>query len=188
MEQKLLDLAKKVGPLFPKFYLAGGTAIMFKYQHRRSYDLDFFNKSFFSFRHVAKKMRDNFTIANKEKRGEDNIDLIVDNIKVSFVFFPFENTLKIEKYQGIRIASDYDLFLNKIYVGGRRIDKRDPFDAASLYKKYQWPINQVKKDFDTKFPDQSFEFALGALANSEDYPDLAKSSKEVLSEMINQIN
>ena len=187
MEHKLLDLAKKVSAVFPKYYLAGGTAIMLKHQHRQSYDLDFFNKKWFSFRHLAKKMRENFNIS-KEEHHEDNIDLIVDNIKVSFVFFPFENILKIEKYQGIRIASDYDLFLNKIYVGGRRIDKRDPFDAASLYKKYQWPINQVKKDFDNKFPDQSFEFALGALANSEDYPDLAKWTKEVLSEMINQIN
>lgn len=188
MEQKLLDLAKKVSAGFPKYYLAGGTAIMFKHQHRKSYDLDFFNKQRFSFKHLAKKIHDNFNITKRERHHEDNIDLIVDDIKVSFVFFPFENILKIENYQGIKIASDYDLFLNKIYVGGRRIDSKDPFDAAYLYKKHNWPIAKMKEDFDKKFPNQSFEFALGALANNEDYPSLPDWVKKALSEMVSQVN
>lgn len=48
------------------------------------------------------------------------------------------NVQKLEKLKGIKKASDYDIFLNKIYSAGRRIDSKDPFDAAFLYKTYKW--------------------------------------------------
>lgn len=39
--EALLKIARKVQSHFKDFYLAGGTAIMFRYKHRESYDLDF---------------------------------------------------------------------------------------------------------------------------------------------------
>jgi hypothetical protein len=81
-------------------------------------------------------------------------------------------------------ASDYDLFLNKIYVAGRRVDPKDPFDAAFLYKMYKWELAKVKNDFENKFPDQSFEIYLGAILNFEDYPGLPKWVKTSLMELI----
>jgi len=40
--ERLFELALKVQKIFIDFYLAGGTAIMFKHNHRKSIDLDFF--------------------------------------------------------------------------------------------------------------------------------------------------
>ena len=79
-------------------------------------------------------MRKIFSI-KKEERGDDNIDFFIENIeniKLSFVFFPFKNIEKLEKIQGIKAASDFDIFLNKIYAAGRRIDWKDPYDCAFL--------------------------------------------------------
>ncbi len=78
------------------------------------------------------------------------------------------------------MASDYDILLNKIYVSGRRIEWKDPFDAAYLVRKYQWPIEQVKRDFERKFPSQSFEIFMGALLSFEDYPELPDWAIETL--------
>ena len=55
--KKLIELALSIQKYFKKFYLAGGTAIMIKYNHRKSMDLDFFSHSFFSFNYLSTKMR-----------------------------------------------------------------------------------------------------------------------------------
>ena len=88
------------------------------------------------------------------------------------------------KYNGIKMASDYDVFLNKIYVAGRRVDPKDPFDAAFLFKMYRWETAKIKLDFENKFPDQSFEIYLGALLHFSDYPELPEWVKSILLELI----
>ena len=187
MERKfklVLELQKK----FKNFYLAGGTAIMFKFKHRISFDIDLFSYKEFSFNRLSKKIR-NFYNIEKEIRGIDNIDFYIDGTKVSFVFFPFKNIKRLENWNGIKKASDYDIFLNKIYVAGRRIDSKDPFDIGFLYKEYKnkWDFNRIKKDFEKKFPEQNFEIFLGAVLNFEDYPDLPEWVKNELKELEKRI-
>jgi len=181
--EKLFELAKKIQSLFRDFYLAGGTAIMLKYNHRESKDLDFFKEKPFSFNRLSIKIRKSFNIQTEE-RFIDNIDFYIDDIKVSFVFFPFKNILPIENFRGIKKASDYDIFLNKIYSAGRRVDPKDPFDAAFLYNIYQWDKTKVEEDFAVKFPNQSYKIYLGALLNFEDYGQLPQWVKETLLKLL----
>lgn len=177
--KKLLNLAGAVQKTIPGFTLAGGTAIMLKYGHRESIDLDFFKTSPFSFNKLSVKCREKFEVEN-EVKGTDNLDLFIEGVKVSFVYFPFTPVEQAQSINGITMYSDYDLFLNKVYVAGRRIDPKDPFDAAYLASKHSWEAVQVKKDFEKKFPDQSFEIFLGALLSFEDYEPLQTWVKEEL--------
>ncbi|GLI52883.1 nucleotidyl transferase AbiEii/AbiGii toxin family protein [Thermodesulfovibrio yellowstonii] len=181
--EKLLELAKKIQSLLRDFYLAGGTAIMFKYNHRESIDLDFFKETPFSFNRLSIKIRKSFNVQSEE-RFVDNIDFYIEDVKVSFVFFPFKNLLPIEKFKEIKKASDYDIFLNKIYSAGRRVDPKDPFDAAFLYNIYQWDKVKVEEDFTVKFPNQSYKIYLGALLNFEDYGQLPQWVKETLLKLL----
>ncbi|HXK65522.1 MAG TPA: nucleotidyl transferase AbiEii/AbiGii toxin family protein [Spirochaetota bacterium] len=181
MDIPIINLAQKIQSYFPKFYLAGGTAIMIKYNHRISYDLDFFSFRAFSYTRLSKKMINLFIgHINRWERMEDNIDFFINDIKVSFVFFPFENIEKTEKINNITIASDIDLFLNKIYVAGRRIDPKDPFDAAFLYSKNQWDKVYIEECFGKKFHGQSYKIYLGAICSFDDYGDLPDWVKDVL--------
>ncbi len=184
-KKKLISLAQKIQGFFKGFYLAGGTAIMFKYEHRISFDLDFFRYKEFSFNRISKKIREIFKV-DGEKRFIDNIDFYIKNIKVSFVYFPFKNIKRIENIGQLKIASDYDIFLNKIYSAGRRIEAKDVFDAAFLFKMHRWERNEIKKDFEKKFPDQDFEIYLGALLSFEDYEDIDDWIKETLLELVNK--
>ncbi len=177
--EKLLTLTQEIQKNFKNFYLAGGTAIMFKFNHRKSENLDFFSYRSFSFSRLSQKVRRLFKI-EKEERGEDNIDFYINGVRVSFVFFPFKNIKRLEKFRGVKKASDFDIFLNKIYAAGRRIDWKDPYDCAFLYKVYKWDLKEIKKSFEKKFPGQSYEIYLGALLNFEDYPSLPAWVKEEL--------
>ena len=84
--EKMFEMALDIQKNFKSFYLAGGTAIMFKYNHRISNDLDFFSCKPFSFRRVSCKIRKLFSI-EREEEFTDNIDFFIRGIKVSFVFF-----------------------------------------------------------------------------------------------------
>lgn len=181
--EKLFELAKRVQSLFKDFYLAGGTAIMFKYNHRQSKDLDFFKEKSFSFNRLSLKVREFFNV-QAEERFTDNIDFYIENVRVSFVFFPFSNILPTENFKGIKKASDYDIFLNKIYSAGSRIEPKDPFDAAFLYKVYNWNKNKIEKDFTLKFPNQSYKIYLGSLLSFEDYGELPAWVKETLLKLL----
>lgn len=179
---EMFKLALKIQSHFTNFYLGGGTAIMFKYNHRKSYDLDFFNISPFSFSRIAIKVRNYFRV-EKEEKFIDNIDFYINGIKVSFLLFPFQNIDRIEKFKGLKIASDYDLFLNKIYVAGRRIEDKDLIDCAFLYKKYKWNKEIIETDFEKKFPNQSYKIYIGALLSFGDYHSIPKWAKETLKKL-----
>lgn len=181
--EKLLKLCIEVQRNFTKFYLGGGSAIALKYNHRKSEDIDFFSFTPFSFSRISFKIRKIFKV-EKEERGEDNIDFYIEGVKVSFVFFPFKNIEKIENFQGIKKISDYDIFLNKIYAAGRRVDPKDPYDISFLYRIYRWNKEKIKNDFEKKFPGQSYKIYLGALLSFEDYPDLPGWVKEELSNLV----
>jgi len=156
---------------------------MLKYNHRKSIDLDFFKEKPFSFLKLSSKIK-KFSPFQKEEKGKDNIDFYIDNIRVSFVYFPFKNIKPLEKIRGLKKVHDYDIFLNKIYVSDRRIDPKDPFDAAFLYKTYRWNKERIEADFEKKFPAQSYKIYLGALLSFEDYPELPEWVKETLEELI----
>lgn len=183
--EKMMFLARNIQKNFRNFYLGGGTALMFKHQHRISEDLDFLSEKLFSFTILSSKVRKIFKV-QREERFTDNMDFIIEDIKVSFIFFPFKNIKPLENFEGIKIASDYDIFLNKIYSAGRRIESKDVIDFAFLYNKYRWDKERVKKDFEKKFPDQSFEIYLGAVLAIEDYPEIDERTKKIIEEIKNK--
>jgi hypothetical protein len=181
--EKLFKLALKIQGIYKDFYLAGGTAIMFKHNHRESIDLDFFKDRPFSFSRLSLGIR-KFFMVQREERGEDNIDFYIDDIRVSFVLFPYKNIKPLDNFRGLKKADDYDLFLNKVYASGRRIDPKDPIDAAFLYRTYKWDKEEIREDFERKFPLQSYKIFLGALLSFEDYPPLPVWVKKTLMGLI----
>ncbi len=177
---KLFKLAKEIEDILPKhFYLAGGTAIMFKYDHRNSIDLDFFTETF-SFEYYIKKFKQHFKYRLKEihiDRSSDNIDFIIDGVKVSLVKFYFKNINNTQKINKLKIASDEDLLLNKLYVITRRAEAKDIFDIYFLLKEKNYSINQIKNLFEKKF-NISFDESIKYLIRFKDYKINKKYSKK----------
>ena len=179
MIDNLRRLALSVQRVFPSFYLAGGTSVMLKYHHRTSIDLDFFHWKPFSFDRLRVKASREFDVSRWEKRV-DNLDLFINDVKVSFVFFPFRNVERPQTVDGIVMASDLDLLLNKIYVAGRRVDRKDPIDAAALLARNSWRHEEIRNAFERKFEGQSFGVYLGALVDYESYGRLTRDARSRL--------
>ncbi|MDO8580625.1 MAG: nucleotidyl transferase AbiEii/AbiGii toxin family protein, partial [Candidatus Omnitrophota bacterium] len=112
------------------FYLAGGTALsMFYYEHRESFDLDFFTKQF-SKGHISKiidnlKKDSNWSIELVAEQNTQNLARVAvylakmeenKECKIDFVedYIPLFNPLK--RVDGINILSLEDIYLRKIYA------------------------------------------------------------------------
>lgn len=148
------------------FYLAGGTALsLFYFQHRDSYDLDFFTKDFSK----VKIERVVFSLADEigrviELKGEqlqkDRARILVFSIKIDnssplkldFVEDVFNILSPFKKVDGIDVLSLEDIYIRKIFaacgsiskvdgigreisIGGRQ-EARDLFDLFYLSKTF----------------------------------------------------
>jgi len=183
IKKQLVSLAQEIQAVFPAFYLAGGTAIMIKYEHRISYDLDLFAErtklSTIEFR-MRKRYESEIERIVRFPDG-DNIDFFLQGTKLSFVGFPFPNVEPTETRDGVRMASDRDLLLNKVYVAGGRVEAKDPVDIACLLLHHpDWPLDAVRTDFRTKFKDEKFEIYLAAAMAFDDYSGLDEATRSVL--------
>ena len=125
-KQILPKLADKIDD----FYLAGGTALsMFHYQHRESFDLDFFTKEFSKGRIL--KIIDSLKkdsgwdielISEQNKENMIRIAVYMVNLpnkqkcKIDFVEDCIELLNSPKKVDGINILSLEDIYLRKIYT------------------------------------------------------------------------
>lgn len=112
------------------FYLAGGTALsMFYYEHRESFDLDFFTKSFSKERiikimdHLKKDSHWNIELISEQDK-EDLIRVAVYMVhidkekqcKIDFVEDYMELLNPLKRVDGIDVLSLEDIYLRKIYA------------------------------------------------------------------------
>lgn len=156
---------------------------MIKYEHRISYDLDLFaeNKKLSALESRMRKRYESEIERIIHFPESDNVDIFLRGTKVSFVGFPFPNVEPAEMRSGVRMASDRDLLLNKIYVAGRRVEAKDPVDIACLLLHHpDWPPAAVRSDFRTKFKDEKFEIYLAAVLAFDDYPGLDAATRSAL--------
>lgn len=112
------------------FYLVGGTALsMFYYEHRESYDLDFFTKDFSQKRiiEVMDKLKadSNWTIelvAEQNKTNFVRVAIYMVNIgkgqqcKIDFVEDYIDFLKPFKRVDGIDILSLEDIYLRKVYT------------------------------------------------------------------------
>jgi len=178
--EKVLELRNKalkvLSDKLSGFYLGGGTALtLYYFNHRESYDLDFFTKEFDEKKiedlisHVSEKLGIKATLAGRQNSKKKAKILIyqfpVDSeksFKIDFIedqFVLLNSPLSIE---GIQVLSKDDIYLRKIYaicgscqlenpagrkvfVGGRQ-EAKDFFDLYYLSKTYV-PLSKFAEKF-----------------------------------------
>jgi predicted nucleotidyltransferase component of viral defense system len=138
------------------FYLAGGTAIAIKYNHRFSEDFDFFTYPDFKF--------DPFSLQEKIDKALHEVDWrIFDNSTVIFVLrgikfsffeygYPLVKPTTREEGLGIDIASDEDISAMKLLAIAKRGVKKDFYDLWFLMKKRGWDLKDVIGFAKFKYP------------------------------------
>lgn len=112
------------------FYLAGGTALsMFYYEHRESFDLDFFTKSF-SKERILKitdnlKKDSNWKVELISEQDKENLIRVIvymvhinkeKQCKIDFVEDYMELLNPLKRVDGVNVLSLEDIYLRKIYA------------------------------------------------------------------------
>jgi hypothetical protein len=131
-QQRLLPLIKSFSI---EYYLAGGTAIALYIAHRRSIDFYLFTSADIeriAIRNIVKK--GGFTIEGLLYESADQIHLIVNSVKMTFLSFPFKN-IQLKNFNNIiKIPALLDLAAMKVYALGGRAKWKDYVDLYFILK------------------------------------------------------
>lgn len=126
-------------------YLAGGTALALQLGHRLSYDFDVFCAQEISVNFPA-KIKKVFAIKETLINNQDEFTFLTGNdIKISFIFYPFDltNYLIKENNLPLDILSPLGVSLAKAYALNRRNSWRDYLDLYVLLKERRVNLNEV---------------------------------------------
>lgn len=117
-----------------EFYLVGGTAIALYLGHRRSIDFDLFKPSAINHKRNLDKIAAASFPHTVTRRVAEQMNLIVNDVKVTFFQYPFpvEPTAKFETY--FRLPSLLQLAAMKAYALGRRSKWKDYVDLYFLLR------------------------------------------------------
>lgn len=176
-EQVLLSLSQS--PLRKIFYWTGGTLLSYYYfQHRQSYDLDFFSQAPFTFHQINElvqeiKKKGNFQKVESRKIYDRWEFMFYDHesLRIEFVYYNhLRRTLgKRKLLKGVFIDSLEDIAANKTVSLFDRSEPKDLFDLFFIIKKGTFTVKRLLKLSSEKFgvsftEDQFWSRALELLA------------------------
>lgn len=119
-----------------EYYLVGGTAIALYIGHRRSIDFDLFKSSAINHKRNLDKISAQPFDHTVTRRVTEQMNLIVNDVKVTFFQYPFpvEPANKFEGY--FRLPSLLQLAAMKAYALGRRSKWKDYVDLYFLLRNH----------------------------------------------------
>ena len=139
---KQIELLTVMEAFKREYYLVGGTAIALHIGHRRSIDFDMFKLSPINHKKNLDKLNASGFSYTVTRRVEEQMNLIVNDVKVTFFQYPFaiKATAKFENI--FRIPSLIDLAAMKAYALGRRSKWKDYVDLFFLVTEH-YTIKQI---------------------------------------------
>lgn len=154
------------------FYLAGGTALALQIGHRRSIDLDFFSDSPIK-SNLLKKIEEKFgSASNLLKNSKDELTLVVKEVKLTFLHYPFSLLYPKITSLVVPLASLKDIASMKAYSLGRRRSLKDYIDLYLIFSKNLYTLalttEDARKKYHEAFNDRLF---FGQLLDPDDLED-----------------
>ena len=161
-------LTQKAKLLFPKlsnfkdaFYLAGGTGLALQIGHRASVDFDLFSGAPIK-KTLLKKVEEVFNGESREVlvNNSRELTLIVGGVKFTFLHYPFQVMLPLNKSEPIPMLSVKEILGGKAYTIGRRGELKDYVDVYVGLKDKHTSLSEMidlaVKKFGEAFNDRLF--------------------------------
>jgi len=134
--------------------LGGGTALALQLNHRISYDFDIFSHNPIE-KNLLHKVGETFpdqtikTIVD----SSDELTIEVDNVKVTFLYYPFNQLFPSVKTASVAMFDVKDIIADKAYTIGRRGAWRDYYDIYWILKEGLYSLGDVIDLASRKFGD-----------------------------------
>lgn len=139
-------------PQFRDFYLAGGTALALQIGHRVSVDFDLFSEKEISKDLLAKVKRvftDNSVVPSVN--NPDELTVLIDEIKVAFLAYPFPAVQKLSNLEGVALLSVKEIAASKAYTIGRRGSYKDYIDLYFIISGGHSSISEIMEIAQSKY-------------------------------------
>jgi len=179
-----LGLAGQSEDIYKRFFLTGGTAISeFYLHHRLSEDLDFFSEDDFPVdicdRYIEKlKNKYRASIQQKRRTGFYRYTLSGEfgELKIDFVYHVFKQLEFGKKIGKLKIASIWDILVDKLYTIFHRGTARDFVDLylGIKYVDCDWDqlISAMEEKYQSGFDRMSLLSRLPIVKDLADYPKM----------------
>jgi len=134
LDRRRTDLLPFLKEFKKDFYLAGRTGLALQIGHRSNIDFDFFNSKEFDIKKLlirAKKALPNLSIIEQD---EHTLIILVNDIKISFFYYPYKLINKTINQDNIRIASIEDIACMKLSAILGRSTTKDYIDLYYILK------------------------------------------------------
>ena len=128
-----------------EYYLVGGTAIALHIGHRRSIDFDLFKLSGLNHKKNLARIALGGFAYQISRRVEEQMNLIVNGVKVTFFQYPFPIEAENKFENVFRLPSLLTLAAMKAYALGRRSKWKDYVDLYFLLKGYYQLEDVIRK-------------------------------------------
>ena len=134
LSDKQIELLPLVGEFKREYYLVGGTAIALYLGHRRSIDFDLFKFASLNRKKNLEKVQSSGFPFLVTWNVTDQMNLVVNEVKVTFFQYPFQIKADNVFDSIIRLPELLDLAAMKAYALGRRSKWKDYVDLYFLLK------------------------------------------------------
>jgi hypothetical protein len=139
---------KKILPFIKEFNkdfgLIGGTAIALQIGHRKSIDFDLVSLKEFKNSDIEKKILKQKKIQRVFVNHDGEYTILVDNIRLTFLYYPFKIDFKIDFEDYIKMPDLLSLGAMKAYALGRRAKWKDYVDLYYIFKNF-YSIKEINK-------------------------------------------
>ncbi len=124
-------------PMMQDFVLVGGTGLALYLNHRLSEDLDFFSNKDIDINQIIIVLNENFASIKTMTISKNQIELLLDNVKVTFCY---QNNSLLDNYElligNTKLAHIDTIISMKILTVFLRAKLRDYYDLYIYTKKY----------------------------------------------------
>jgi len=152
---KILSLIKNFSS---DFGLVGGTAIALQIGHRSSIDFDLFTRSTLNHDRIRKEIRDFYEIKSILVEEPNELTLVVEGVKITFLNYPFEINYSVGFEDVIKMPDVLTLSAMKAFALGKRAKWKDYVDLFFILKIYGISeiVNKTKSMFGSEFNERLF--------------------------------
>ncbi len=149
LSDKTREVWNKCGFL-DDFYLVGGTALAMQIGHRISVDLDFFSDNPIK-KTFLPEIEKIFGAVAPLVKTKDELTVIIKEVKVTFLYYPFPLVSALLTSEIIPLASVRDISSMKAYALGRRQSLKDYVDLYEIFSKKLFDIKGTIADAKDKY-------------------------------------
>jgi len=161
--------------------LAGKTALALQFGHRKSIDLDWFNRDSFNTQNLRSQLFEISKIVI-EAEEKDTLDLIINDVKLTFLGYPYKLIFPLLDYQGAQVADYRDIACMKLDALSSRGSKKDFIDLYFILQKIS--LEDLFELFEKKY--QKIKFNKMHILKSLNY--FIDADKELMPVMLEEIN